>query len=114
MKYDLLLQNTASKQEFLVSGLTDSSDNFLSYLFADFQMPENAPEGEYQCVLFRNMRKDVQYRFNDVLLETVAVTGDGEIKVKYLRPEIFILKYGTSESPYAYRSEDKEYYYKKK
>lgn len=114
MTFDLILQNQASKQTYVVSGLTDKSESVLSYLFSGFTMPEEAQEGEYLGVLFRNGRKDVQYVIKDALLDTLACTAQGNVEIKYLRPEIFILKYGTIESPYISRDEKKEYYYRKK
>lgn len=114
MPFDLIIQNNASKQIFLISGLIDTGDSYLSYEFKNFHMPEKAPEGEYTAVLFRNGRRDVEYQFSDVLLDTVAHTTAGDIQVRYLRPEIFLLKYGKAVTPYSYRSADKVYAYRKK
>lgn len=114
MPFDLLTQNNASKEIFLISGLTDYSDTSLAYIFENFNMPEKAQEGEYTCALFRNGRRDVEYEFSDVLLDTVAHTAEGDVKIKYLRPEIFLMKYGENGTDYVYRSKNKEYVYRKK
>lgn len=114
MPFDLIIQNNASKQVFLISGLTDSSDTSLAYIFKNFSMPEKAQEGEYLCLLFRNGREDVEYNYSDVLLDTVARTLDGDVQVRYLRPEIFLMKYGENGVDYVYRTKDKEYIYRKK
>ena len=111
--YDLLLQNQASKKTYVVSGLIDKSESVLSYLFSGFTMPVGAQEGEYVCALFWNGRRDVVYDLKDSLLDTVARTGEGDIQIRFLLPEIFILKYGKITSPYASKDQSKEYYYRK-
>ena len=115
MKYDLLIQNMASKKEYLITGLEDRSDSYLCYVFNNFSMPEKAQEGEYEGLLFYNGRNDCEYTLNDVLEETLISTSDGDVLVKHLRPERFILKYGNITRSNAYRSENKEYaYYERK
>jgi len=114
MPFDLILQNNASKQIYLLSGLTDTSESSMAYLFEDFEMPESSQEGEYTCVLFRNGRKDVVYEFKNDILETIAHTGEGDVALRLLRPEIFLLKYGEINEVYGYRKSDKEYVYRKK
>ena len=114
MPFDLIIQNNASKQIFLISGLTDTSDTPLAYIFENFNMPEKAQDGEYTCTLFRNGRSDVQYEFKDVLLDTVAHTEDGDIQIRYLRPEIFLMKYGDIKTGYISRDKNKTYAYRKK
>lgn len=114
MPFDILLQNQASKEIYIISGVNDTSETSLAYLFEDFSMPENAQEGEYTCVLFRNGRKDVVYEFKNDILETIAHTGEGDVALRLLRPEIFLLKYGEINEVYGYRKSDKEYVYRKK
>lgn len=114
MPFDLILQNNASKEVHLISGLNDYSETPLSYLFENFNMPISAQEGEYTGVLFRNGRADVEYEFNTDLLSSVAHTEEGDIELKYLRPEVFLMKYGETETPYAYQKSDKIYAYRKK
>lgn len=40
--YDLLIQNNATKKEWVISGLENVSDNNLYFYFDDFEMPEDA------------------------------------------------------------------------
>ena len=114
MKFDLILQNNASKKVFLISGLYDEAETPLAYIFKNFKMPEKAQEGEYTGVLFRNGRDDVVYEFKDVLLDTVAHTDEGDVEIRYLRPEIFLMKYGDIKTDYISRDKNKEYAYRKK
>ena len=110
-RYDLLMQNTANKREYLIHGLKDTSDSGLAYVFEDFEMPEGAEDGEYLCALFRNGRRDAEYTMSDDLLETEIATEEGTVKVKDLRAEVFILKFGDIETPYVARQKNNEYYY---
>ena len=110
MGFDLLIQHSASKREWVVSGLTDKG-NTMAYVFKDFVMPEDAPEGEYYCVLVWNGREDVEWDVKDVLLDSVARTSEGNVMLRNLRPEIFLMRYGVVESPAQYRDTDKQYYY---
>lgn len=111
--YDLILQNNASKKEYLVSGLKDTG-NWQAYVFEGFSMPEGAPYGEYYGALIWNGRSDVVYDFRDVLLDTVLRTGQGDVLLRDLRPEIFLLRYGEVEPANIYREKDTEYVYYKK
>lgn len=114
MPFDLIIQNNASKEVFLISGLTDYSDTSLSYLFKNFSMPAAAQDGEYTCVLFRNGREDVVYEFKNDILDSIAHTDEGDIEFKYLRPEVFLMKYGVNEGAYSYKKSEKIYAYRKK
>ena len=110
--FTLLLQNKASRKEYIITGLKDSSRTYLAYEFDNFVMPEGAQEGEYEGLLFRDDRKDSEYTLSDVLENTVVSTADGDVQVKHLRPERFILKYGDIERTAKYREDNKTYYYK--
>lgn len=112
MAYTLLLQNLASRKEYLITGLKDTSETYLCYIFKDFVMPEGAQEGEYEGLLFIDNRTDSEYELNDVLEDTLISTADGDVRVKHLRPERFILKYGDIENTARYREDNKTFYYK--
>lgn len=116
MAYDIFLQNNASKQEWVVTGLENTSDNNLYLRFEEFSMPSDAPEGEYTYALIYNGREDVSYDLKDVLLESVIHTGEGDVVLKNLRPLVGLLKYGTVESANTtYRTDvNKDFYYRKK
>lgn len=112
MAYTLLLQNLASRKEYLITGLKDTSETYLCYVFKDFVMPEDAQEGEYEGLLFRDDRNDSEYTLSDVLENTVISTADGDVEVKHLRPERFILKYGDIVKKNTYKQENREFYYR--
>lgn len=114
MGYTLILQHNATRREFLITGLTDAQETNLAYVFKNFDMPEEAQEGEYTGVLFWDGRKDTEYELNDCLLDTLCRTGEGDVKVRDLRPEIFLLKYGAEPEPQVYRKSDVDYVYYKK
>ena len=114
MPFDLIIQNNASKEIFLIQGLIDYSETPLSYYFKNFTMPSGAKEGEYTCVLFRNGRDDVQYEFKNEILTSIAHTLEGDVELRYLRPEVFLMKYGNIGNPYLYQKSEKIYAYRKK
>lgn len=109
--YDILLQNTASKKEYLVTGLRDRGNSLQAYVFENFQMPEGAEEGEYIGALYYNGRQDCEYTFSDDLLETEIATAEGTVKVRNLRAVLFILKYGEIANPAVASPKNNEYYY---
>lgn len=111
MGYTLILQNNGSRAEYLITGLTDAKETFLAYIFYDFEMPEDAQEGEYTGVLFWDGRKDTEYVLNEVLLDTLCRTGEGDVLVRDLRPEIFLLRYGAGGERDTYRENNEDYYY---
>ena len=110
MGYTLLLQNNGSKQEYIITGLTDTG-NFLAYVFDGFEMPDGAGQGEYTGILFYDGREDTEYQLSDVLLNTICRTGEGNVCVRDLRPEIFLLKYSTPEDRNEYRQNNNDYVY---
>ena len=112
-KYDLILQNTASKQEWVLKGLVNVSTVNLYYQFNNFSMPTDAPTGEYFYALIWNVRTDVEYTLRDDILDTIVTTGEGSIKLKDLQPETGILRYGTVEQKNNYRNKNTDFIYRK-
>ena len=116
MAYDIFLQNNASKQEWVVTGLTNTSDNNLYMRFEDFEMPDGAPYGEYTYALIYNGRDDVTYDLKDVLLDSILHTEDGDVKLNDLRPMVGLLRYGdVPNANTTYRTDNnKDFYYRRK
>ena len=96
-KYDLLLQNNASKEFFIYSGLTDTGDNHLYYRF-DTEI--DVPEGEYTYVVLINNRDDVEYDFNTPILDTILHTGAGDVLLRDLQPSTGLLQIGDGAPVY--------------
>lgn len=113
-KYDIILQNTGSKQEYVVSALTDYSTNTLYHQFDDFEMPEGAPEGEYIYVLIYNVRDDVEYTLKDDIMASIVKAGDFEIELRYLPHEVGVMKYGNIKQANRYLPKNKNFIYRKK
>ena len=90
-KYDLLLENNASKEFFIFSGLTDTSDNHLYYRF-DTEI--DVPDGEYTYVVLINNRDDVEYNLNIPILNTILHTGEGDVLLRDLQPSTGLLQIG--------------------
>lgn len=109
--YTMIMQNLASKREWIVNRLRDTGENWMSYLFEDFQMPDDAPYGEYSCILFWNERRDCTYDIANDIDETVIHTKDGDVQVKQLKCERFLLVYGDVASELVFNEENKDFYY---
>ena len=91
-KYDLLLENNASKEFFIYSGLTDLSENHLYYKFnIDLSSLKSA---EYTYVVLINNRDDVVYDMNLPILETILHTGEGDVLLRDLQPSTGLLQIG--------------------
>lgn len=97
-KYDLLLQNNASKEFFIYSGLTDTGDNHLYYKFnIDLSSLKSA---EYTYVVLINNRDDVEYDFNTPILDTILHTGEGDVLLRDLQPSTGLLQIGDGTPVY--------------
>ena len=111
-KYDLLLQNNASKQHFVFSGLTDLS---LNHLYHQFEVDIEVPDGEYTYASFINNRDDVEYELKTPLLDTILHTEEGDVVLRDIQPGTGLLQMGaTTDQVNVYdESEDKNtiFYY---
>ena len=96
-KYDLLLQNNASKEHFIYSGLTDNSTN---HLYFQFDVELNVPDGEYTYVLLKNNRDDVVYELKTPVLSTILHTEEGDVVLRDLQPGTGLLQVGEGKPVY--------------
>lgn len=111
--FDLILQNNASKQEWVIRGLQNTSESHLSYVIDNFEMPADAPEGEYFYALVWNIREDVEYELKDDILSSIVHTSDSEMQLRDLQPEIGLMRYGNVETKNTYRNKNNEFLYRK-
>lgn len=91
LKYDVILQNNATKETILYTGLEDSSENHLYHIF-DLNL--DLPEGEYTYAALLNMRDDVSYAFKVPLIDSLVHTEDGDTILKYLQPLTGLIRIG--------------------
>lgn len=96
-KYDLILLNSASREFFLFSGLTDTSETHLYHKFEDLNL--DVPDGEYTYCLLRNERDDVVYDFKTPLGDTIIHADDQEIVLKDLQAPTGLLRVGSEIKP---------------
>ena len=96
-KFDLLLQNNASRQTFLFSGMEDISSTHLYHTFEDVEL--DIPEGEYTYVLLRNERDDVEYIFKTPLLESELKIGEETALLRNFQPSTGLLRVGAEVEP---------------
>lgn len=89
--YTMVLVNSTTKQIYTLN-LTDISSIDIYYQF-EFEMPEDAPEGEYNYYLFYNpLDYKINYS-NDILDSSIIVNGIPSIPFHLIQPETGILKY---------------------
>lgn len=109
--YDLILQNNASKEFFLYSGLTDTST---SHLYHKFDVDLDVPSGEYTYAVIKNTRDDVEYDFKTPILDTIVKADDQEVQLSYLQPCTGLLRVGEEvkqENIYDDNKKQTIYYY---
>lgn len=90
--YDIVLQNNATREVTLLTKQVNVSTSHLYLEFDDVEL--DLPDGEYTVVCFINNRDDVEYEYDTPILETIAKTGEGNVKLKYLNPNIHIMRVG--------------------
>lgn len=95
-KFDVILQNNASKEFLLLSGLTDTST---THLYHRFEVDIDAADGEYTYATVYNTRDDVEYEFKTPLLDTVLHTEDGDVVLRDLQPSTGLLRIGSHIEP---------------
>lgn len=89
--YDMLIQNNASKEFFLFSGLTNNSTNHLYY---EFEIEMDVPEAEYTYAVYLNTRDDVEIEYKHPLLSSILHTVAGDIVLRDLHPSTGLLRVG--------------------
>ena len=89
--YDLLLQNNASKEFFIYSGLADIS---ASHLYYEFDLELDVPDGEYTYCVQANDEQNVIYDLKTPLLSTILHVEENEILLRDLQPDTGLLQIG--------------------
>lgn len=115
--YTLFLQNNATKKEYYFDGL----DNIGNPLYFEFKIDlDSLDGGEYTYALIFNERIDCEYELKDALLDTVIKTGEGNVILRDLEPELGLLRIvmdneSTEDVKPVYRDKNTDFtYYRKK
>ena len=96
-KYNVVLQNNASKEFFNFSGLTNES---VSNLYYKFNVELDLEDGEYTYASFINNREDVEFEYRTPLLDTILhIAGHDDIILRDLQPSTGLLKIGDKSTP---------------
>lgn len=114
-KYDIILQNNASKETFIISGVSSTGNSRLYLEFENLEMPEGAQDGEYTYTVVRNELEGVSYKPQNGLLESVVEYDGQSYALRDLKPLVGLLRIGNVEDRNVYKDDDKNkiYYYKK-
>lgn len=90
--YLLILKNCTTKQVWTFA-LQNISSNNLYYEF-DFEMPDNAPAGEYNYYIVWCTYDNLDINFNGDILDSIITLPNGQqLKLSDTLPETGILKY---------------------
>lgn len=113
--YTMLVQNTASREVFILPTLENLSASPLYYTF-DIQMPEAAQAGEYCYYLIPQTPKMAISPDSQPLLSKVEQEDGTTVLLRDLRPEIGLLMYKTTNAdPNIYPERQSSFiYYEKK
>lgn len=109
MLYDIIMQNNASREFYLLQGLTDMAPTELYLQFNNVEL--DIPEGEYTYACFVNDRDDVVYEYKTPLLDTIVHTDEEDIVLKNLQPYTGLLRVGTVGETNLYDSTSTNYPY---
>ena len=94
--YDIIILNNASKETFLYQGVEDVSD---SYLYHEFDIELDVPEGEYTYVVLKNTRDDVEYDFKTPILDSLVLVDDEKYLLRDFQPGTGLLRIGENIDP---------------
>lgn len=100
--YDIILQNNASKEFFVLSGLQNTSFTELYLQFEGVELPEEAQDGEYTYAVVKNERQDVIYAPKTPILDTIATVNGEDFILRDLCPLTGLLRVGKVEETNVY------------
>ena len=107
--FDILLQNNASREFTILTGLTNTSTTDLYLQFEGIEL--DVPEGEYTYAVLCNSRYDVQYEAKTPILDTIVHTNDGDVILKDLCPLTGLMRVGTPTVEAVYDNSDNNTFY---
>ena len=89
MNFDIIFVNNASKKVKILQKQENVSEDKDYLCFENVEL--DLPDGEYTYAVICNERIDVRYDVKNDLLETVVMTGEGNVPLKVLRPLMGLL-----------------------
>lgn len=112
MYYDIILQNNASKEFFVVSGLQNTSSTELYLQFEEVDLPEEAQDGEYTYACLCNEESGVTYSPKTPILDTIVTIGEEQLVLGDLKPLVGLLRVGKPKESNVYdNTNNKTFYY---
>lgn len=110
MKWDIIIQNNASKQVYVYQGHTPNITTPLYISFEDFDL--DVPNGEYNYYLLPS-REGRQYETAEVPLNSIVIEGEVRRTLDWYKPYSGLLRVGEVEMANKYnKRENKTFYYK--
>ena len=112
--YTMLVQNTASREVFILQNLENISASPLYYTF-DIRMPDAAQAGEYCYYLIAQMPTRAILPDSQPLLSKVEQEDGTTVLLRDLRPEIGLFMYKTTNDvPNIYHDRQSSFIYYEK
>ena len=84
MKFDIIFVNNASKKVKILQKQENVSEDKDYLCFENVEL--DLPDGEYTYAAISNETIDVRYDVKNYLLETIVLTGEGNVPLRVLRP----------------------------
>lgn len=112
--YDILLQNNATREVFILNKVRSEEETRLFIRFESVVLPTTAPNGEYTYAVIKNLREDVRYMPKADFLDTLAEVDDMSYTLRDLKAITGLLRVGEVEDSAVYqeKAKNKNYYYK--
>lgn len=111
VQYDILIQNNANRQIYLLSGETNLSIDGRYLQFDDVDLPDEAVDGEYTYAIIVNNRDDVVYEYGSLVMDTILHTDDGDVALRDLAPLVGLMRVGKIAGKNEYDKKDNKIYY---
>ncbi len=99
--YNILVQNNASREFFIYSGLTNVSANELYLEFDEIELQEGMNDGEYTYAVFPS-NGEFGITPKTPILDTILTSSGESITLRYLNPLVGLLSVGKVEEMNVY------------
>lgn len=98
MKFDILVQNNASKEFYVISGLENTSSTGLYIRFNDVELPDGMQDGEYTYAVIKDEDGDAIFTPKTPIQESIVTIDGKQMVLKELNPLTGLMRVGKVET----------------
>ena len=98
MKFDILVQNNASKEFYVISGLENTSSTGLYIRFNDVELPNGMQDGEYTYAVIKDEDGDAIFTPKTPIQESIVTIDGKQMVLKELNPLTGLMRVGKVEA----------------